>query len=97
MDRDNRSELSRVVRVDFNKAYTFTITPNPAKGDIVVTVSGSAQSMQLEILDLSGRVVKTQVINRQDNKVNVRQLSKGMYMVRVKAGNNIYTDKLMIE
>jgi hypothetical protein len=55
--------------------------PNPASD--VVTIQTAAEEGSLEIVDMTGRVVKMAVINSNTTRVNVADLAAGMYTYRV--------------
>lgn len=97
VDADSKFEYSKVVKIDFSKNYTITISPNPAKSFFNVTVANISAPMILEITDVSGRVLQTQTISNQNNVVAVNNLSKGLYFVKLKNANTSYTEKLVIE
>ncbi len=97
VDIDNRSELSRVIKINFSKAYTFTVTPNPARSKFTVSVTNNTGQLQLEVVDMNGRVVKTQLLTSTNNTVDVQTLQKGLYLVRLKGDAGVYTEKLVIE
>ena len=97
VDADLKSEYSKVVKIDFSKNYTIAISPNPAKSYFNVTVANISAPMILEITDVSGRVLQTQIISNQNNVVPVNSLSKGLYFIKLKNANTSYTEKLVIE
>lgn len=97
VDVDNRSSLSKVIRIDFSRPYTVTLTPNPAHSDITVTVTNTSQQLVLQVVDMNGKVVKSQTVRSQVSKINVTDLSKGLYLLKVNGLNTTYTEKLVIE
>ncbi|MBL0342004.1 MAG: T9SS type A sorting domain-containing protein [Bacteroidetes bacterium] len=74
--------------------------PNPVSTnlniDLDATVSGA---YTLELMDVSGRIVKSEVMNAiagmNSNNIDVRDLSKGMYMLRVQNVSG-FTQQIMI-
>ena len=97
IDRDQKVELSRIVRIDFNKTYTITLAPNPAKFVINVNITNASEPVQLQIIDVSGKVVKSQLLTAASNRVEIAGLAKGLYLVRMKGTKETYTEKLVIE
>lgn len=97
IDRDQTAELSRILRIDFNKAYTITVSPNPARSEINIVITNATEPVQLQIIDISGKVVKSQLITNQMNRVQVGELAKGLYIVTMKGTKETYTEKLVIE
>jgi hypothetical protein len=100
IDKDGNFEMSNVVLVTLeNQGLRFTIRPNPAKNYFVITYDDSAPLDALvTITDFSGRSVFKQTITpggRQE--LNISALPKGVYVVIINTGDNITTQKLVIE
>lgn len=71
-----------VTGVPVNESNNTTIAyPNPATD--VLTIETSAGEGSIELVDLTGRVVKTAVINSNLTRIDVSDLSNGMYVYRV--------------
>ncbi len=84
----------------------FLMWPNPNNGaQLNVTLSGVAEDMNtvsLDIFDLSGKRIITRTLGVQDGFVNQvvdlnGEISTGMYMVKVTAGDQVYTERLVIQ
>ncbi len=73
------------------KANPFTIYPNPAKD--VLKIKG-AKSAEVTIRTIDGRRVKTV---EHASEVNISGLTNGTYIVTIKEGQNVSTQKLLIE
>jgi hypothetical protein len=100
VDNDGKFKMSNVVLVTLaNQGLRFTIKPNPAKNYFVITYDESALSDALvTVTDFSGRSVLKQTITLSGGqKINISTLPKGVYMVTINTGNNITTQKLVIE
>ena len=67
------------------------IYPNPAKNQI--TISGLEQPMDIQIFNTAGQTVKRYNRVSESIVINIQELSKGMYFVRI--GNNVR--KLVVE
>jgi hypothetical protein len=74
-----------------NKVDAFTIYPNPTKD--VMKIKGS-KNAQVTISTLEGRKVKTL---DKVSEVNVSDLSNGTYIVTIKEGKKVSTQKLLIQ
>ncbi|MBD0288987.1 MAG: T9SS type A sorting domain-containing protein, partial [Flavisolibacter sp.] len=94
-DRDGREELSRVILIDFSKAFLYTIKPNPATTSLQV-ITSSGTPILLQIVDVNGRMAKQQLLTEQTTLVPITDLSKGMYFLRLVDGNKIITEKLIV-
>ena len=67
------------------------IYPNPAKDQINISSEKSIQS--IEIYDILGRLVKTET----KSNINVSQLAKGNYILKIKTGNQEIIEKFIKE
>ncbi len=73
---------------------SFSMYPNPANDKVTVQTSSATQV--IEICDMSGRVVKTIVPNGTTTVFETSSLANGMYLVNVKNGSSVITQKLTI-
>ena len=69
------------------------IYPNPASRAIHVT---NAQGYNLQVLDLTGRVIVSQPINSNMQTVTLPSLSSGLYLVTLKGKQGQFTYKLIV-
>lgn len=85
----------KVLTISGNGLY-INIYPNPVeKGVLYINTSASTKS--LEIHDVSGRLVRRMQVTGTSHVIPVKDLSKGLYFVRVttEAGNK--TEKILIK
>lgn len=75
--------------LDFN----FNVYPNPVK-DVLNVISAESIDM-LRIYDLTGKIVKQEAPNKSNFDLDVADLSKGIYLVKLNAGNKEVTTKLI--
>ena len=73
-----------------------TVYPNPVKETMNVQ---SGEHSELTLTDLQGRVVMRKLLKIGDNHLNVNDLSKGIYVGKVRntASGTISTGKIIIE
>ncbi len=71
-----------------------TVYPNPASEFIKIK---AAQGFDLQISDITGRVVKTQTINSDVENINIQDLKSGMYLINVTNGKENYTEKIIVK
>lgn len=87
----NSPSLSTAETVSESK---FTISPNPAKDYFMILDSTKMTNNQkVEILDELGRIVKTLFVSAENSRINVSDLTSGVYLVKV--NNN--TTKLIVK
>lgn len=85
------------------EAINLSLVPNPANDNVRLTFEVSDMTtMTGDIVDITGRVVHTmfdskQIQGLQIYNVNVQNLSKGMYYVRLTGPNTQYVEKLILK
>jgi hypothetical protein len=93
----NRPELVS----DNQDAEGVIIYPNPAHSSFTITSVGhwSLVNGHIRIYDITGREVYRQTITDQSAAADEirNSFTPGVYLIRVEAGNKIYTQKLIIE
>ena len=77
-------------------ATELTIFPNPTEG-IVRINSNLAFPYLVEVFDLSGRKVQDMKINQSNSEINLSNLSKGAYQIRVSNNYNSVRETVIIK
>ena len=75
------------------------IQPNPASNNAIVTISGISGHIDVDVCDLGGRVVSSQSIDCGGDcqaRLDVNNLTKGSYFVRIKGKGINIVQKLVI-
>ena len=75
------------------KASTVRIYPNPAQDFVKIQSENNMQS--IELYDLRGRLLKAASIDDFKCEMNINDLAKGIYMIRVKTGGNTESIRLI--
>ncbi|MDQ3110342.1 MAG: T9SS type A sorting domain-containing protein [Bacteroidota bacterium] len=75
-------------------APSFSIYPNPANEQ--VTVQTYSNATQIEICDMTGRVVSSIIPNSTTTTIQTSQLATGIYLLKVRNGNAVTTQKLSV-
>jgi len=78
-----------------------SIYPNPSNGQIVLDVSGDSEGLVFTVVDMHGKLVYTETLSEIRNglrkQIDLGDLAKGVYFVRLEAGNDSMTRKLVIQ
>ncbi|HOY71744.1 MAG TPA: T9SS type A sorting domain-containing protein, partial [Tenuifilaceae bacterium] len=69
--------------------------PNPASDYINISLTGASSEVTVRIFDVRGSMVKSQVLNASENRIDVSTLAKGIYMVSVGEGKEISTKRFI--
>ena len=72
----------------------FSMFPNPASGNFNINLAENKEST-LEITDVTGRIVKTDLIN-SSTVINISGIQNGVYFVRLSQNGYMYMQKLVI-
>jgi len=63
--------------------FAFNVYPNPAVDEVTIELSGIEGDLMLTIYNLNGSLVYESLINKANNKINVGQLPKGIYLIKI--------------
>lgn len=83
----------KLTKPDFLKLF-----PNPTNGQLIVEVNQPFSSdASIEILSLTGRIIKTQnSLQKGENIIDLSNISAGTYFVRLKSTRETMTKKLIV-
>jgi len=86
-----------MLSVDENPMAELALAPNPATDYVNVSFGLLTGQYQIEVLDLTGKVVKSELVRAGANvPVFVGNLDRGMYVVRVAKGTDVKTFKVSL-
>ncbi len=99
VDKDDKTEISKVVKIYFGEAITISLNPNPAKDRVTVTLNNFAYQTTIQILSNMGQVLKQQVVpaNTQQVPIKIDGLLPGVYLVKATSQNKIYSTTLVVQ
>lgn len=81
----------------FNKQQ-FAVYPNPTAGKLTVNLVKHYKQVNISISSLSGKtLLKTTIKNSTNFEFNISTLSKGLYILKVLADDNVYVQKIVKE
>jgi hypothetical protein len=82
----------------FPANHDFNIIPNPTNGRFTVNFANNHEKAVLNIINPSGENVFTQLISGEsfEKSFDFRYQPKGVYVVQINSGNQIYSDKVVI-
>ncbi|MEP6466445.1 MAG: DUF4331 family protein, partial [Parafilimonas sp.] len=78
IDKDGKYIYSAVKYVKFD-ASVISISPNPAS--TYIKINSSVENLQINIFDIAGRKVISQILNSSSAQINIASLPKGVYTV----------------
>ena len=77
------------------ESFNLSIYPNPTDGDVTIKLANNEIIKNIEIYSLTGK--KVLETKNEETLINVHQLSKGIYLVKVLGDRNTYVKKLIIK
>jgi hypothetical protein len=85
---------------DFEKNNSFSVYPNPSKGDFTILFAEYLSNFSVDVIDQSGRVVfKNDYYNQFDleQKINLNNIVSGIYFVKVSSSSGSMVKKIILE
>jgi len=81
--------LSVSLGVYENNLLSFEMYPNPVSDVLNIQLPTGTEKAEVGVFDYTGRLVSSKTISSNDTAIDVQQISKGIYMIRVDANNKI--------
>jgi len=102
IDFDGDFDYSDIIRVWFEQAgdFDFEVFPNPASENMSVRFGKNIPaSSVVEVLSLSGQSMMRQTLGSDGDEINlnVGNLSKGLYILQVNTGNEVFKSRIIKE
>ena len=85
-----------VLGLDEEAKVEISVFPNPANEVINISLNKEV-SASLSLLDVSGKVVRTQALNGISTSINTASLNSGVYFVTINDGTSVSTQKVVIK
>jgi len=87
-----------VATIDFGKNNDVIVFPNPTDGNIAIQLNFDLQgAAQLRLTDLTGKTVLENNAFDQVTELNLNHLAKGVYLLQVIHGGNVYSGKVVLQ
>ena len=78
-----------------DKDNILSIYPNPASNFLNITLAENYNSANVIITDLSGKLIKTTKINRNNENINISSLKPGIYLIRISTPGNMFVGRFI--
>lgn len=90
-----------ILSVVDNEVKSFNLAPNPTSGNVSISTTLSEEgNVEVSIVNVLGQQVFSSVSNNNTEhtfNVNTTNFDKGMYLVTLKEGSNVSTQKLIVK
>ncbi len=92
VDFDGQFEYTEIITVLFDAQLDIGVYPNPTKGKFSITGIDSEETL-VEVIDSYGKVIREKMV--LNDKIDLTELPKGIYYVRVHAFDEVVTKRLV--
>ena len=92
IDFDGKFDYSNIISVQGNDLL-IDITPNPFNN--VIEINSNGHLLNVEVLDITGKIVISEAINGSKTTLNTASLNNGVYFVRINNGESVITKRLI--
>ena len=72
------------------------VYPNPTSGELSIA-SNNTLNKTIEVMDITGKVISLSTSNLEVVKLNIKDLSNGIYYVRIQSNNTVEVIKVVKE
>ena len=75
--------------INKNSLLNFEMYPNPASDVLTVQLPTGTEKAEVSVFDYTGRLVSSKTISSNDSTLDVQNISKGIYIIRVATNSKI--------
>jgi hypothetical protein len=88
--------------IEHKTGFTFDLYPNPATNLVNLTLyKTTPHPVNIELIDISGRLLKQMRFDHEggmlNEKLEVKGLAAGVYVIRVQSGSEVFSKRLQIQ
>ncbi len=91
------SALSVTLGVSENNLLNFEMYPNPVSDLLNIQLPTGTEKAEVGVFDYTGRLVSSKTISSNDTAIDVQQISKGIYMIRIATNTKIGVQRFIKE
>lgn len=70
------------------------VYPNPTKNQLNIETIALTNPL-VEIFDANGRILKTQILNKNSSTINIENLESGIYLFKIKSAEGTYNQQII--
>jgi hypothetical protein len=74
----------------------FSVQPNPSNGIFTLVFPTNVKQLQLQLLDLNGKILNSQQLNGAKVELNYASLSEGIYLLQISSAFETKTVRISI-
>ncbi len=97
LQADHTVSIEATVGIDYVAGVAVKMQPNPATSNVRISLKGVTGNVNYALIDMSGRVIKNGSFNAETGAdINVSNLAKGAYFVRITNDKFNKVEKLIV-
>ncbi|MCF6213611.1 MAG: T9SS type A sorting domain-containing protein [Flavobacteriaceae bacterium] len=85
-----------VLAVNNNQLLNFSMYPNPSDGQVTLQLPSDVNQAQVDIFDYLGKTRIKKSVNASNSTIDISNLNKGIYFMRIQTDSKIGTKKLIV-
>ena len=94
-DIDGKKKVEAIKIVHVERTGTIRIMPNPINSSFTINIGREmTRSMDYSIIDVSGRIVTSGILNNSIENINISWFKAGLYFLKLADGTTIRLQKL---
>ena len=95
-DIDNKGSYSFIVSVNILKSGFYSISNNPGNGQYKLHIETTAERVDYLVIDAGGRKIMSKInIGTRDQSIDISTFPSGIYLLRIRKGADLFTEKLV--
>jgi hypothetical protein len=87
---------SATLRLAEVTANSIKLYPNPTSDDITIEFNNS-QARTLNVFSIRGELMRSESISSSKSSISLADYTKGLYLIEIIEGDNVYRDKIIVE
>lgn len=92
----NSNKTNNIDVTDSRKEKVFSVYPNPFSKNLTVEISNfEGEEVKIQIQSILGKIVFKSNLNKSNQKINLSNLKKGIYIMLIETDNKNFTKKLI--
>jgi hypothetical protein len=94
-ESNNTIQLGEVEEPELsNTQFGIKIYPNPNNGQFNITIENTAKDASIQVFNLVGQVIWSANNTKGKTTIDIGKQPKGMYLVRITIGDEVYNEKV---
>ena len=71
------------------------IYPNPNTGQFYITINQNEEPVSIRIYDLTVKLLKTRILNKEKNLIDMQDYAKGIYLLQINSNGHLINSQII--